>query len=356
MLLWNQQWTRKELMERVGALSQLGGITHMEYADGKAKGVSVLHVRNAAGLEFDVFPDRGMDIVAASYKGKSLAWHSPVGITHPAYYDARDIQWIKTFPGGLLTTCGMYTAGFPCTDNGENLGLHGAISNTPAERVTWDEKWEGDDCVLSIEGRIRETWVHGPNLLLRRTYTSALNGRTISVRDSVENQGFKDSPLMHLYHLNFGFPLLTDKSRIYAPSGNVLGLNDHAKASLDRWSEFESPTMGIQERVYFHEMKPDTKGNVTVVLVSDDAQKDFGVAIRYGARTFPHFVQWKMTGVNHFALGLEPANCRVEGRVVEREAGRLRTLRPGEREDFAVDLQVLDGKAEVADAINASGH
>ena len=42
MQLWNRQWTRKELIERVGALSQLGGISHLEYSDGKAKGVSAL--------------------------------------------------------------------------------------------------------------------------------------------------------------------------------------------------------------------------------------------------------------------------------------------------------------------------
>lgn len=113
MHLWNRQWTRKELMERVGTLSQLGGITHMEYADGKAKGVSVLHVRTAAGLEFDVLPDRGMDIVGASYKGKSLAWHSPVGITHPAYYDARDIQWVKTFPAGCSPPAACTRRDFP---------------------------------------------------------------------------------------------------------------------------------------------------------------------------------------------------------------------------------------------------
>jgi hypothetical protein len=356
MLLWNRQWTRKELMERVGALSQLGGITHYEYADGKSKGVSALRVRTAAGLDFEILPDKGMDIVAARYQGKSLSWHSPVGIVHPAYYDARDIQWVKTFPGGLLTTCGMYTSGFPSKDGGEELGLHGAASNTPAEHVSWDERWEGDECVLTITGEVRETWVHGPNLLLTRTYTASLSGRTIAVRDSVENQGFHDTPLMHLYHMNFGFPLLTDRSLVYAPSATVEARGEHSQASVDRWAQFEPPVMGMQERVYYHEMKPDAQGNVTVVLVSDDGQKDFGVAVRYRAKSFPRFIQWKMTGVNHFVLGLEPANCRVEGRPVEREAGRLKTLRPGEKEDFAVDVQVLDGKQEVADAIKASGH
>jgi hypothetical protein len=63
-----------------------------------------------------------------------------------------------------------------------------------------------------------------------------------------------------------------------------------------------------------------------------------------------------MTGVNHFVLGLEPANCRVDGRASERQAGRLKLLAPGEREEFALDLRVLDGVEEVAEAIKTSGH
>lgn len=354
MRLWNRQWTRKELIERVGALSQLGGISHVEYADGKAKGVNALRVRTAAGLEFEVLPDRGMDIVAASYHGKSLSWHSPVGIAHPAYYDPRGIEWVKSFPGGLLTTCGLYTAGAPSTDDGEELGLHGAASNTPAEHVTWEARWKGDECTLTITGAVREAWVHGPNLLLTRTYTAAINGRAISVHDSVENQGVRDTPLMLLYHLNFGFPLLTERSRVYAPTRKVEPRNEYSTLSLERWSEFEAPTMGIQERVYFHQMEPDASGNVTVVLVSDE-HRHFGVAVRYDARSFPQFIEWKMTGVNHFVLGLEPANCRVDGRASERQAGRLKILAPGEKENFSLALQVLDGEQEVAEAIKDSG-
>ena len=66
MLLWGESWTRVELMKRVGSLSQLGGITPFEYREGKAKGVTGLRVRTAAGLEFCVLPERGMDIAMMS--------------------------------------------------------------------------------------------------------------------------------------------------------------------------------------------------------------------------------------------------------------------------------------------------
>jgi hypothetical protein len=99
-------------------------------------------------------------------------------------------------------------------------------------------------------------------------------------------------------------------------------------------------------------MRPDAAGKVTVVLVSDNDRPDLGVALTYGAETLPEFVQWKMTGANHFVLGLEPANCRTLGRKAERQRGTLQTLAPGERRAFQVELSVLNGADEVANAIS----
>src|SRR5579859_5475380 len=113
--------SREFLLDRIGKLSQIGGITHLTYADGKAKGVSTLRLRTACGLELWVLPDRGMDIFEASFLGQSLSWHSPTGVVHPAYYSNRDLEWLKTFAGGLLSTCGLSTAGAPSIDNGESL-------------------------------------------------------------------------------------------------------------------------------------------------------------------------------------------------------------------------------------------
>lgn len=356
MLLWGKTWTRAELMKRVGSVSQLGGITPFEYREGKAKGVTGLRVRTAASLEFCVLPERGMDIVEASYLGRSLCYHSPVGVVHPAYYDCRDIQWLKTFPGGLLTTCGITTAGAPSEDEGESLGLHGAISNTPAEHVLWRQEWQEDELLLTIQGSVREGWTFGPNLVLNRTIQASLSGRSIKLHDVVCNEGFQDTPLMILYHLNFGFPLLTERSRIYSDSHTVEGRTEFASRSLADWSKFQAPTEGIAERVYYHSVPPDGQGNVTVVLVSDETTADFGIEITYSKSTLPEFVEWKMPGEGLYVLGLEPANCRVDGRKAERSAGRLQLLAPGKKREFGFRIRVLDGPAEVAAAISKFTH
>jgi hypothetical protein len=98
-------------------------------------------------------------------------------------------------------------------------------------------------------------------------------------------------------------------------------------------------------------MRPDATGKVTVVLVGDRDRQEFGIALSYGSKTLPRFVQWKMTGTNHFVLGLEPANCWTLGRRAERDRGTLEMLSPGERREFQLQLTVLNGAEEVSNAI-----
>jgi hypothetical protein len=58
-----------------------------------------------------------------------------------------------------------------------------------------------------------------------------------------------------------------------------------------------------------------------------------------------------MTGQTHFVLGLEPANCKVDGRKAERDSGTLCFLKPGEEKQFGLELRVLAGSQEVSEAI-----
>jgi hypothetical protein len=345
---WN---SREELVNQIGRLSQVGGISPFTHAEGKAKGTGTLRVRTAQGFEFWVVPDKGMDIYEANFKGQSLCWHSPTGIVHPAYYSNHGAEWLKSFGGGLLTTCGLTTVGAPSEDDGESLGLHGPISNTPAENVSWSETWKDDDCILTVSGCVRETSVHGPNLLLRRTITSSLKSTSLAIHDVVENQGTRSTPLMILYHFNFGFPLLTPRSKIYAPSTAIESVTTLAAASVGEWDLFEVPEMGQQERVYFHKMNQGTSNIISVVLVSDQQDPNLAVALRYDPSTLPRFNQWKMTGANHFVLGLEPANCNTLGREREREQETLQILAPGDWKEFRTEIRVLEGKEAVEDAI-----
>jgi len=60
---------KREILKYVGDLSQMLGTRDYTLNGGKAQGVRAIDVRNGAGLEFTVLPDRCLDIAWLSYKG-----------------------------------------------------------------------------------------------------------------------------------------------------------------------------------------------------------------------------------------------------------------------------------------------
>ena len=159
--LLGQKWTRDELIQRVGRMEQIADVVPSVAADGLGRGSRYFHVYTGSGLSFDVMTDRALDIAACSYKGAPLAWISPSGWMHPAYYEADGLGWLRSFQGGLCTTCGLDQIGAPSEDEGEAFGIHGRISNLPAEQVGSKAWWDGDSYRLDISGQMRQARLFG---------------------------------------------------------------------------------------------------------------------------------------------------------------------------------------------------
>ena len=210
--LFGREWTRSELLANIGDLSQIAGVRLGEWSDGVERGVRTAQVRTGSGLEFTILLDRGMDVGPAHYRGLPLAWISPAGFAHPAYFDRVGTGWFRTFGGGLLTGCGLTYLGSPGEDDGEALGLHGLLSHLPAQHIRIGEDWKSDECVLWVEGEMRQARPFGENLRLRRRISAELGGSRLMILDSAENLGSSTSPLMILYHINLGFPFLDESS------------------------------------------------------------------------------------------------------------------------------------------------
>jgi hypothetical protein len=340
--LFGQKWTRQELLTYVGDISQLGGIRQVTLADGPERGVRAADVRTGDGFNFTVLLDRGMDIGAAEYRGTPLAWVSSTGPAAPAFYEPRGLGWLRTFHGGLLTTCGLTQAGVPNVDLGEELGLHGRISHTPARRVSYHGGWAGDEYTFGVQGEMRETSVFGHNLRLIRRITATLGEPKLTIEDSVENMGYEPAPHMILYHCNMGFPLLGPSSRLVAPSTAVEPRDEIAAPGLACHTSFEGPTSHYAEQCFFHSFEPDPTGHVTVQLTNPELGLTFQLRFRH--RELPEMVQWKQVGQGTYVLGLEPANCRVEGRAAARERGTLVELAPGETREYFLEMTVLSGE------------
>jgi hypothetical protein len=340
--LFGQQVSRETILSHVGSLLQVAGIRIMELQDGLERGVRIADVRTGSGLRFQVTLDRGMDISMAEYKGMPLAFRSPNGDVHPHRYEPEGAGWLRTFPGGLMTGCGMTSAGAPCVDEGEALGLHGRLSTLPASAVHHSIRWEGNECVMQIEGEMREATPFKENLVLRRTIEARLGESMITVRDMVRNEGHERTPLMMLYHVNAGWPVVSEGAKLLLRSTHTQPRDADAQVGLAEARTFSGPVPGYREQVFYHTLAGDKNGFAVAMIAN--RLRDIGLYVRYRQTELPRFIEWKMMGRGFYAVGLEPANCLVEGRARERAAGTLQFLSPGEERHFEVQIGVMEGE------------
>jgi len=334
--LGGQPISRRDLMARVGRIEQIGGVRRVRLAEGPGAGVELAEFRTGTGFDFAVALSRGMDIPEASWRGQSLCWHGAPGLAAPQAYDPEGLEWLRLFYGGLLTTCGLSYAGAPCEDGGAKLGLHGRYTSLVAEGTSVEGHWEGDDYVMTARGRMREAKVFFEKLVLTRTISAKLGEPRLRIEDVVENEGHAPAEHMILYHCNFGYPLLSEQTRLVAPSRERKAVVPGT--AVADWDRFLPPTGGFAERVYYHAMDPAADGTVTVRL--ENAANGMKAYLAYDAKALPRFIQWKMCGEGEYVLGLEPANCGVEGRAKERERGTLQVLQPGESRRYTLELGV----------------
>ena len=348
--LFGRSYTRAELLERVGDISQLGGVRRTRLQEGAEDGVDAIEFRTGSGLAFTVLPGRGMDIASADFCGQSLCWRSATGDAASAFFEPDGLGWLRTFYGGLVVTCGLTYCGAPCGDGDDELGLHGRVSHIPARSVQADGEWDGDEYCIWAAGKMREASVFGPNMLLTRRISARLGESVIRIRDVVENQGHEPQEHMFLYHCNLGFPLLDAGAELLAPSKEVTPRNDFSADTLDEHASFPAPVPGIEERCYYHDLAADADGMTCVALVNRDCSgaHPLGLYLRFSKNELTQFVQWKMPGQGTYVTGLEPANCRVDGRPTERDEGRLRVLEPGEQQEYNLEIGVLASTDEIS--------
>jgi len=341
--LYGRHRTRGELAALVGDMSQIAGVRLHRLAEGFEDGTLAADVRTGSGFEFTVVPSRGLDISAASYNGRALAWRSAQTDRHPSHYEPGGLGWLRSFPGGLVTTCGLTWMGAPDVDDGTELGLHGRFSNTPATAVRAHSGWVGDDYVLSVEGEVREAVVFGENVVARRRIEAKTGESRLTIEDEVTNDGFASAPHMLLYHVNIGFPIVDVGSRVVVPACETVPRDAEAERGADRWMEIEAPAPGFREKVYFHTVRPDREGLAQAAVVNPGLDGGLGVYVRYRPDQLPCFVQWKNMAAGPYVIGLEPATALVMGRSKERAAGRLMMIEPGEVKRYSLELGVLAG-------------
>jgi hypothetical protein len=347
--LFGETYTRDQLLQYVGDISQFAGVRVGELGDGFERGVRTADFRTGSGFEFTVLVDRGLDIAWASFQGASISWRSPTTAVGPAFFEPEGIGWLRGFHGGLVNTCGLTYMGAPGRDEGEALGLHGRASYTPATNVAYGGDWYGDEYELWLTGQLREAIVFGEYLILRRRISARVGESRLFIEDTVTNEGYQPTPHMQLYHINFGFPVVSPDTELLSASTELKPRDDIAAQGLDQYNRFQPPTPGYQEQVFYHTPKVDADGYAQVALANRKfgGGQGLGGYVRFKPAELPRLVQWKMMGQTVYVCGLEPTTNWVEGRAKERAEGRLQELQPGETRHYQVEIGVLTSQAEI---------
>ena len=342
----------KNWKNKISNHAQLGGIETSVLDNGAGRGTRIAWINTGTGLRYKVVIDRGMDIADAFYNQHSIAWLSHSGVTAAQPFSDKGINWLRTFGGGLLTTCGLSHAGGPESDEYGDRGLHGNISNTAAEIETIIQPDPvAGKMEMSISGSMRETQVLGPNLDLKRTISGRLGESKIYIKDEVTNKGNSPVPHMLLYHCNFGWPLVdegtdilwdgkwrprdgdTNTNKIFGKSNNFR----KCPAPMDEHS-------GTGEEAAFIDIDADGNGQCHCGLYN--AQLGIAVIIRFYKKQLPWLINWQHWGKNEYVTGLEPATNPPIGQAKARKQNELILLAPGETKNYELEMEV-SGNPEI---------
>jgi hypothetical protein len=347
--------------DKVSNPAQIGGIEISVLDNGAGRGARIAWINTGTGLRYKVVIDRAMDIADAFYNQHSLTWLSHGGITTPQPFANRGMDWIRTFGGGLLTTCGLEHVGGPEKDEHGERGIHGLISNIPAEieSIIQPDPAHGK-MEFSIAGKIRQTQVFGPSFELKRTLSGTLGRAAIRIQDEVTNCANTPTPHMLLYHLNFGWPL-ADVGADILWNGPWQFSGEKSAAKIFRegnnFRKCPSPLPshnGTGEEVVFIDIVSDESGRCTAGLYN--AQISLAVAIRFNKKELPWFTNWQHWGKGEYVTGLEPGTNPPIGQATARAQNSLIFLEPGETRSYTLEMEVLEQEPNIKRLLQQTHH
>ena len=324
---------------------------------GKQDGVDLITVDNGA-LRLIVIPTRGMGVLSVDGAGVHLGWESPVKeVVHPRHVNLHSrggLGWLDGF-NEWMVRCGLESAGHPgkdkfITNTGDeaemDLTLHGKIANIPASEVTVLID-DNPPYRIRVRGRVDERMFYGPKLELWTEISTIPGSLEFRIEDTITNHGGYDQEFQLIYHANYGAPLLDKGSAFLAPVKRVTPFNDHAAKSVNRYEEYQGPTLGFVEQVYCLFPLSDRQGRTLIMLRNSAGNQ--GVSMSYNTGNLPYLTQWKNTNsrAEGYVTGLEPATGFPFNRSVERKFGRVPKLKPGEKRTFAIDFALLANERQI---------
>jgi hypothetical protein len=339
--------------DKISNPAQLAGIETSVLDNGAGRGNRIAWVNTGTGLRYKVVIDRAMDIADAFHQQHSLTWLSHLGTTPAEPFSHRGLDWLKTFGGGLLTTCGLSHVGPPEQDAHAERGLHGSISNMHAEieSIIQPDPVNGQ-MEMSITGKIKETQIFGPSLELRRTISGTAGASAIRIHDEVTNRGNTTVPHMLLYHFNFGWPLADEGTDIlWKGSWKSSAREPKIFREGNNFRKCPPPLeqhSGTGEEVAFIDAEAE---NGVCVCALHNTKLRIAMALYFQKAQLPWLTNWQHWGKGEYVTGLEPGTNPPIGQTAARQQNQLVEIAPGGKKSYDVELRVLDTESAIQELL-----
>ena len=296
---------------RISNFQQVASIRRYTLSEGREKGLDVLDCDNGK-IRFLLNVSKACDIMQLYHEGQNISFISKNGFTK------RETPFLRRFEGGMLYTCGLDSVG-----GRDGFELHGTLHNIPAEII----RAECNENGITVEAIIRDTALFGKNLVLKRKIFTAIGGDSVTLEDTLVNEGYKTEEYCLLYHINVGYPMLDDGAKVIADVESYTPRTAWAKQNEDTMYAMNDAVPNQEEACYFLKLsKPE------IALVNEKIGKEFTVS--YSGDTLPCFVEWKSMASGDYALGLEPCTTELDNRFA------YKTIEVGEEIKFFVKILI----------------
>ncbi len=337
---------------RISNTAQLGGIETSILDNGAGRGTRIAWINTGTGLRYKVVIDRAMDIADAFYNEHSIAWLSHAGISTPQPLANKGLDWLRTFFAGLLTTCGLSHVGGPETDEHGERGIHGNISNIPAEieSIIQPDPLKGN-MKMSITGIMKETKIFGPSLELKRTISGTLGESYLHIHDEVTNRANTAAPHMLLYHFNFGWPVADEGAQIlWKGKWTLPDREGDEKIFNDRNDFHKCPApldihKGTGEAVAFIDIDADNNGECISGIYNTEI--NIAVSVSFKKEQLPWLINWQHWGDGEYVTGIEPGTHPPIGQSKARKNNELIFIGPGETKVYDVRIEVMNNESDI---------
>jgi hypothetical protein len=174
-------------------------------------------------------------------------------------------------------------------------GEHGRISHQSAQ-LTGCAVIEDDNPRIQLTAHVREAALYAENLELRRQIDLPLYRPEILIRDQVINVGALPARHELLYHVNLGYPLVSEGAMVRANSSGTV-----------RSEKVAALTRDATEKVDAWAITPSEDNVATIQLTSPE----FGGTLDfdYSSDTLPEFLLWKLQRTKNNVLGFAPRSA-----------------------------------------------